>query len=83
LIDPIDQRQRFEEQARQKAGGDEEALPMDEDYLLCMEHGLPPVSGWGMGIDRVVCLLTDQDNLREAILFPLMKPKAMDQPPEE
>ncbi|MBN2381379.1 lysine--tRNA ligase [bacterium] len=74
LIDPIDQRQRFEEQARQKAGGDEEALSMDEDFLLCMEHGLPPVSGWGMGIDRMVCLLTGQDNLRETVLFPLMKP---------
>jgi len=76
LIDPVDQRARFEEQARLKAGGDEDALPMDEDYLLCLEHGLPPVSGWGMGIDRFVCLMTNQDNLREAILFPLMKPRS-------
>lgn len=75
LVDPVDQRARFEEQARLKATGDEEAMPMDEDYLLCMEHGMPPISGWGMGIDRFVSLLTGQENLREAILFPLMRPK--------
>lgn len=75
LVDPVDQRGRFEEQALLKGAGDEEALPMDEDYLLCMEHGMPPISGWGMGIDRIVCLLTNQENLREVILFPLLKPK--------
>ncbi len=73
LIDPIDQRKRFEEQARMLASGDEEAMPMDEDYLLAMEYGMPPNSGWGMGIDRFVALLADCDNLRDVVLFPLMK----------
>jgi lysyl-tRNA synthetase class 2 len=74
LVDPIDQRVRFEEQARLLAGGDEEAMPMDEDYLLCMEHGMPPISGWGLGFDRLVALLTNSENLRDVILFPLMRP---------
>jgi len=76
LVDPIDQRQRFEEQARLHAGGDEEAMPMDEDYLLCMEYGMPPISGWGLGFDRLVALLSDSENLRDVILFPLMRPLA-------
>ena len=75
LIDPIDQRQRMEEQASLKEKGDEEAHPMDEDYLLAMEYGMPPVSGWGMGIDRIVTLLTNQENLRDVVFFPLMKPQ--------
>ncbi|RME87723.1 MAG: lysine--tRNA ligase [Planctomycetota bacterium] len=74
LVDPIDQRHRLEEQARLNQKGDEEAMVMDEDYLLAMEHGMPPISGWGMGIDRVVALLTGQENLRDVIFFPLMKP---------
>jgi lysyl-tRNA synthetase class 2 len=74
LVDPIDQRQRFEEQSRLKAGGDDEAMEMDEDYLLAMEHGMPPISGFGMGIDRFCCLLTNQENLRDVVLFPLMRP---------
>jgi lysyl-tRNA synthetase class 2 len=74
LVDPLDQRARFEQQATAKAAGDEEALEVDEDYLLCMEHGMPPMSGWGMGIDRFVSLLTGQDTLREVVLFPLMRP---------
>ena len=74
LVDPIDQRARFEEQASLKAGGDDEAMDMDEDYLLAMEHGMPPISGFGMGIDRLCCLLTNQDNLRDVVLFPLMRP---------
>jgi len=75
LIDPIDQRQRLEEQASLKAGGDEEAMMMDEPYIRAMEHGMPPISGWGMGIERVVALLTKQDNLRDVVLFPLLKPE--------
>ena len=73
LVDPVDQRQRFEQQMAARAAGDDEAMEIDEDYLACMEHGMPPMSGWGMGIDRFVCLLTGQDNLRDAVLFPLMK----------
>ncbi|MEZ6195046.1 MAG: lysine--tRNA ligase [Planctomycetota bacterium] len=73
LVDPLDQRARLEDQASLKAGGDDDAMDMDEDYLLAMEHGMPPISGWGMGIDRFCALLTDQENLRDVVLFPLMK----------
>ncbi len=74
LVDPLDQRARFEQQMDARAGGDDETLPIDEEYLTCMEHGMPPMSGWGMGVDRMVALLTGQDNLREVTLFPLLKP---------
>jgi lysyl-tRNA synthetase class 2 len=74
LVDPLDQRARFDEQAMAKAGGDEEAMDVDENYLVAMEHGMPPISGWGMGVDRLVALLTKQDNLRDVVLFPLVKP---------
>ncbi len=74
LVDPIDQRERLERQADAKEAGDEEAMPMDEDYLYAMEHGMPPMSGWGMGIDRFTALLTKQDNLKDTVLFPIMKP---------
>ncbi len=75
LVDPLDQRARLEAQAELKAGGDEDAMDMDEDYLLAMEHGMPPVSGWGMGIDRFCALITNQPNLRDVVLFPLMRPR--------
>jgi lysyl-tRNA synthetase, class II len=74
LVDPIDQRGRLEQQAAAKASGDDEAMPMDEDYLTAMEYGMPPISGWGMGIDRFVALLTDAQNLRDTVFFPLMRP---------
>lgn len=74
LIDPIDQKERFEQQSQAKAGGDEEAMMYDHSYLEAMEHGMPPMSGWGMGIDRLMTLLTDQDNLKDTILFPLLRP---------
>jgi lysyl-tRNA synthetase class 2 len=74
LVDPLDQRRRFEEQAELRKKGDEEAMPADEDYLTAMEFGMPPISGWGMGIDRFVALLTDAPNLRDVVWFPLMKP---------
>lgn len=78
LVDPIDQRGRFEAQAAARDAGDDEALQVDEDYLRCMEHGMPPMSGWGMGVARFLALLTGQDNLREVVLFPLMKPVGKD-----
>jgi lysyl-tRNA synthetase class 2 len=74
LVDPLDQRARLEEQAELRLEGDEEALEMDEDYLLAMEHGMPPISGWGMGIDRFVALLSGRENLRDTVFFPLMRP---------
>jgi lysyl-tRNA synthetase class 2 len=74
LVDPIDQRKRLDDQAAQHAKGDDEAMMQDEDYLLAMEHGMPPISGFGMGIDRFTALLTDAPNLRDTVLFPLLRP---------
>ena len=75
LIDPIDQKERFENQMKAKESGDEEAMQKDNEFVEAMEHGMPPVSGWGMGIDRIIALLTQQSNLRDVILFPLLKPE--------
>jgi len=75
LVDPMDQRERMEVQAKAKADGDEEAMSMNEEYLECMEHGMPPISGWGMGIDRLMTLLAQQDNLKDVVMFPLLKPR--------
>ncbi|KAG9049279.1 lysyl-tRNA synthetase [Tulasnella sp. UAMH 9824] len=76
LNDPFDQRDRFEEQMRQKAAGDDEAQGIDETYVNALEHGLPPTGGWGMGIDRLVMFLTDSTNIKEVLLFPAMKPES-------
>ena len=73
LNDPFDQRLRFEEQARQKDQGDDEAQLIDEVFCESLEWGLPPTGGWGMGVDRMVMFLTDNYSIREILAFPFMK----------
>lgn len=75
LVDPTVQRNLLETQAAAKLGGDAEAMDIDDRFLTAMEHGMPPMTGFGMGIDRLVALLTEQDNLRDVIFFPIMRPK--------
>ena len=74
LVDPLDQQERFAAQTNAKSLGDEEAMTKDDEYVDAMKYGMPPISGWGMGIERIVALLTRQVNLKDVVLFPLMKP---------
>lgn len=74
LNDPLDQKQRFEKQLEDKKFGDEEAHPMDYDFVNALEVGLPPTGGWGIGVDRMIMLYTNQPSIRDIILFPTMKP---------
>lgn len=76
LNDPADQRARFDEQRALHDAGDAEAHPLDEDFLLAMEHGMPPTGGLGIGIDRLVIVLTDAQHIREVLLFPYMRPES-------
>lgn len=75
LVNPLIQRELLASQSKAKEGGDEETMDIDEQFLTAMEHGMPPMTGFGMGIDRLVAILTEQKNLRDVIFFPIMKPK--------
>jgi lysyl-tRNA synthetase class 2 len=75
LNDPDDQRRRFEDQAQQRAAGNDEAQPLDTDYIRALEYGMPPAGGLGMGVDRLMMLIADQPSIRDVILFPAMRPE--------
>lgn len=74
LVDPVEQYNRLVKQAELNSQGDSEAMVMDQDYIEAMEYGMPPISGWGIGIDRMVQILGDADNIKDTVLFPLMRP---------
>ncbi|MDX1439267.1 MAG: amino acid--tRNA ligase-related protein, partial [Rubricoccaceae bacterium] len=74
---PDDQAERFHIQAESKDAGDEEAMHFDDDYITTLEYGMPPTAGMGMGVDRLTMLLTDQESIRDVILFPLLRPEGV------
>jgi lysyl-tRNA synthetase class 2 len=74
LIDPEDQRQRLMEQQALSEAGDDEAMMLEEDFILSMEYGMPPMSGVGLGVDRIITLLTDTANIKDIIFFPSLRP---------
>ena len=78
LVDPQEQERRLIEQAELKSNGDDEAMMMDKDYISAMEYGMPPISGWGVGIDRLTQILTNAQNIKDCVMFPLMKPEDYD-----
>jgi lysyl-tRNA synthetase class 2 len=78
LVDPVDQEERFVEQTRNKKKGEEEVMEIDHEYLKTMSYGMPPISGFGLGIDRLVALLLGKLNLRDVALFPLLRPEDPD-----
>ncbi len=76
LADPIDQAERLKAQASLREGGDDEAMEMENDFVTALEYGMPPTSGWGMGLDRFCALLTAAPSVRDVVLFPLMRPSS-------
>ena len=82
LNDPIDQRERFQDQLKLSEKGDDEAMYIDQDFLRALEYGMPPTSGMGIGIDRLVMLMTNQSSIQEVLFFPQMKPEKWDTGPD-
>ncbi|XP_013785145.1 lysine--tRNA ligase-like isoform X2 [Limulus polyphemus] len=83
LNDPVVQRERFEQQAKDKAAGDDEAQMIDENFCTALEYGLPPTAGWGLGVDRMTMILTDSNNIKEVLFFPAMKPDDLNKPKQD
>lgn len=75
LVDAQEQERRLLEQSQLKNNGDEESMDIDYEYIQAMEYGMPPISGWGLGVDRFIQFLTNRENIRDVVLYPLMKPK--------